>query len=64
MKRRVVIEALLNIASRTRVECFTTKTRPNQAFLKETNVIGFTNEDMEVKHLDHRRPLYLVTTIN
>ena len=29
-----------------------------------TNTITFTDENMEVKHLDHRRPLYLMATIN
>ena len=29
-----------------------------------TNAITFTDENMEVKHLDHRRPLYLMATIN
>ena len=28
------------------------------------NAITFTNEDMEVEHLDHHRPLYLMATIN
>ena len=60
----MAIEALLNIVSGTEVECFTTETRANRAFLKETNVITFTDEDMVVKHLDHKRPLYLATTIN
>ena len=29
-----------------------------------TNAITFTNEDMEVEHPDHHRPLYLMATIN
>ena len=29
-----------------------------------TNAITFTDENMEVEHLDHRRPLYLMATIN
>ena len=29
-----------------------------------TNAINFTDENMEVEHLDHRRPLYLMATIN
>ena len=32
--------------------------------METTNYITFTDEDMEVKHLDHRRPLYLMATIN
>lgn len=63
-KRRVAMRALLNIPTRARVECFTAETQANWAFLKETNVITFIDENMEVKHLDHRRPLYLAATIN
>ena len=29
-----------------------------------TNAITFTDENMEVEHLDHRKPLYLMATIN
>ena len=29
-----------------------------------TNAITFTDENMEVEHLAHRRPLYLMATIN
>ena len=29
-----------------------------------TNAITFTDENMEVEHLEHRRPLYLMATIN
>lgn len=36
----------------------------NRAFLEGMNKITFTNEDIKVRHLDHRRPLYLVATIN
>ena len=32
--------------------------------METTNAITFTNEDMEVEHPDHRRPLYLMATIN
>ena len=32
--------------------------------METTNAITFTDEDMEVEHLDHRRPLYLMATIN
>lgn len=36
----------------------------NQTFLEDTNKITFTDEDMEVRNLNHRRPLHLVATIN
>ena len=32
--------------------------------METTNAITFIDEDMEVEHLDHRRPLYLMATIN
>ena len=32
--------------------------------METTNAITFTDEDMEVEHLDHHRPLYLMSTIN
>ena len=32
--------------------------------METTNVITFTNKYMRVEHLDHRRPLYLMATIN
>ena len=32
--------------------------------METTNVITFTDEDMEVKYLDHHRTLYLMATIN
>ena len=32
--------------------------------MKTTNAIIFTDEYMKVEHLDHRRPFYLMATIN
>ena len=32
--------------------------------METTNAITFTDEDMEVEHPDHCRPLYLIATIN
>jgi len=32
--------------------------------LEITNAITFTDENMEVEHPDHRRPLYLMAIIN
>ena len=46
------------------MECFTVESHASRAFLETTNSITFTDEDMEVEHLDHRRPLYLMATIN
>ena len=36
----------------------------SQAYLETTNSITFTDEDMEVEHLDHCKPFYLMATIN
>lgn len=35
-----------------------------RAFFEGTNEITFSDEDMEVGYLDHRRPLYLATSMN
>ena len=52
------------IAAESGAHCFTTETHASRAFLETTNVITFTDEDMEVQYPDHRRPLYLSATIN
>ena len=57
-------KALLNIASRMKAKYFAIETQANQAFLEDNNMITFTDEDMEVRHLEHKGPLYLVATIN
>ena len=36
----------------------------DRALLQESIEITFSNEDMEVGHLDHKRPLYLAASIN
>ena len=54
----------MSIAADLGMECFTTESHASQAFLETTNAITFTDEDMEVEHPDHRRPLYLMATIN
>ena len=60
----MTIEALVSIASGAGAEFFTIETQPNMAFLEDTNEINFSNDDMEVKYLDCKRPLYLVASIN
>ena len=40
------------------------ETRADKAFLHYTNKITFNNEDIEIRYPNHRRPLYLVTSIN
>ena len=62
--RRVAAESLMSIAADLGMECFTAESHANRVFLEATNAITFTNKDMEVEHPDHRRPLYLMATIN
>ena len=57
-------KSLMSIAADSGMECFTIKSHASRAFLKTTNAITFTDEDMEVEHPDHRRPLNLMATIN
>ncbi|XP_065623457.1 uncharacterized protein LOC136064917 [Quercus suber] len=62
--RKVATESLMTIAADSGMECFTAESHASRAFLETTNAITFTDEDMEVEHPDHRRPLYLMATIN
>ena len=43
---------------------FTAESHASRAYLETTNVITFTDENIEVEHSYHRRPLYLMATIN
>ena len=61
--KMVAIESLMSIAANSGMECFTVESHASQAFLETTNAITFTDEDMEVEHPDHRRPLYLMATL-
>ena len=54
----------MSIVADSGMECFTAKSHASRAFLETTNAITFTDEDMEVEHPDHHRPLYLMATIN
>ena len=62
--RRVATESLMSIIADSGMECFTAKSHASRAFLETTKAITFTDEDMEVEHPDHCRPLYLMATIN
>jgi hypothetical protein len=57
--RSVATEALITIVAKSGATCFTAEAHASHAFLEITNVITFTDEDMKVQYLDHRRPLYL-----
>ena len=62
--RKVATEALVSIASNSGTYCLIAEDHASRAFLETTNAITFTNEDLEVQHLDHSRPLYVATQIN
>ena len=61
---RIAMEALVSIATGARVECLAVEIRADKAFLQDTNEITFSDEDMQIEYSDHRRPLYLVASIN
>ncbi|XP_075665044.1 uncharacterized protein LOC142634638 [Castanea sativa] len=54
----------MSIAADLGMECFTAESHASRAYLETINAITFTDEDIEVEHPDHRRPLYLMATIN
>ena len=62
--RKIATKSLISIATDSGVECFTAESHTSRAYLETTNAITFTNEDMKVEYSDHRRPLYLMATIN
>ena len=62
--RRTVTEALISIADSSGTHYLTAKAHASRVFLETTNVITFTNVDMEVQHPDHSKPLYIATQIN
>ena len=54
----------MSIASDSGTHCLTAEAHASRAFLETTNAITFTDEDMEVQHPNHSRPLYAVARIN
>ena len=54
----------MSIAADSGMECFTAESHASRAYLETTNAITFTDEDMEVEHPNHRKPFYLMATIN
>ena len=63
-ERKIVMEALVSIASSVGVECLSAEILEDRALLQESTEITFSDEDMEVGYPDHRRPLYLAASIN
>ena len=62
--RTAATEAIVGIASSFGFHCFTVEAHTTRAFLETTNVVTFTDEDIEVQYLDHKRPLYLSAMVN
>ena len=62
--RRVATESFISIAIDSGIECFTAESHASRAYLETTNAITFIDEDMEVEHPDHRRPIYLMAITN
>nr|XP_023906284.1 uncharacterized protein LOC112018007 [Quercus suber] len=63
-ERKVATEAIVSIAFEAGVECLSAEVQDNRALLQELTEITFSDEDMEVRYSDHRRPLYLAASIN
>ena len=63
-ERKIVMEALVSIATGAGVECLSAEIPEDRALLQEATEITFSDEDMEVGYSDHRRPLYLAASIN
>ena len=62
--RRTTTKALVSIITSFGTHCLVAEAHASHAFLKTTNVITFTDEDMEVQHPDHSKPLYIAAQIN
>ena len=63
-ERKIATKALVSIAPGEGVECLSAKVIDDRALLQESTEITFSNKDMEVGYLDHKRPLYLAASIN
>ncbi|GKV07167.1 hypothetical protein SLEP1_g18968 [Rubroshorea leprosula] len=57
-------ESILTIANETERECLNVEAHTIRAYLKSSNAITFTDEDMEAPYPNHRKPLYLSAQIN
>ena len=58
------LKALVYITAGSGTHCLTAEAHASRAFLETTNVITFIDEDMEVQHPDHSKPLYIAAQIN
>ena len=62
--KRAATEALVSIVAGSGTHCLIAEAHASRAFLETTNVITFIDEDMEVQHPDHSKPLYIAAQIN
>ena len=60
-EQRIATEVLVNISLRAGVECLAAEVRANKAFLQDTNE---SLSAIKIGYSNHRRPLYLVASIN
>ena len=63
-EQKIAIEALVCMASEAGIECLTAEVIDNRVLLQESSEITFSDEDMEMRYPDHKRPLYLIASIN
>ena len=63
-EQKIAIEVLVSIAFEAGIECLIEEVTDDGALLQESSEIIFSDEDMEVGYPDHRRPFYLVASIN
>ena len=63
-EQKIAIEALVCMASGVGIECLTAEVIDNRVLLQESSEITFSDEDMEMRYPDHKRPLYLIASIN
>nr|POF21549.1 hypothetical protein CFP56_10762 [Quercus suber] len=63
-ERKVATVALVSIVFGVGVECLLAEVPDDRALLQESTEITSSDEDMEVRHSNHRRPLYLAASVN
>ena len=62
--KKAATETLVSIAANSGTHCLTAEAHANRAFLETTKVITFTDEDIEVQHSNHSKPLDIAAQNN
>jgi hypothetical protein len=62
--RKMAARVCVSFAEESSVQYFTTESQASCAYLEIINVISSTDDDMEVRYLDYKRPLRHTATIN